>query len=99
MWKAGAQRADTTELRRIVRDELELGDDDTLTISELACPKQGCPPVETVISIFPADGPSYLVRVCKATADVEPFDLIAAMAWGDHPDQFNPASLFTDDDS
>ena len=44
MWKARAQRTDTTALRRLVRDELELGEDDTLTISEMACPKQGCPP-------------------------------------------------------
>ena len=96
MWRAGARRADTSELRRIVREELELGDDDTLTISELACPKPGCPPVETVISIFPADEEPYLVRVCKAVADVEPMDVIAALAWGDHPDQFNPSSLFSD---
>ncbi len=96
MWRAGPKRADTTELRRLVRDELDLGDDDTLTISEMACPKQGCPPVETVISIFPADEESYLLRVCKAVADVEPMDVIAAMAWGDHPDQFNPSSLFSD---
>ncbi len=99
MWKARAQRTDTTALRRLVRDELELGEDDTLTISEMACPKQGCPPVETVISIFPAAADAYLVRVCKATADVDAMDVIAALAWGDHPDQFNPASLFTDDDA
>lgn len=94
MWRAKAERADTTELRRLVRDELELGPDDTLTISEMACPKQGCPPVETVISIFPANEESYLLRVCKAVSDVDPMDVIAAMAWGDHPDQFNPSSLF-----
>lgn len=96
MWRAGPKRADTTELRRIVREELELGDDDTLTVSELVCPKQGCPPVETVFSIFPADAEPYLVRVCKAMADVEPFDVIAALAWGDHADSFNPNSLFDD---
>ncbi|MEO5678195.1 MAG: hypothetical protein ABIS47_00840 [Acidimicrobiales bacterium] len=96
MWRARAERADTSELRRIVREELELGPDDTLTISEMACPKAGCPPVETVISIFPADEDTYLVRVCKAVADVEPMDVIAALAWGDHPEGFNPSSLFPD---
>jgi hypothetical protein len=80
-------------LRRVVREELDLGDDDTVTISEMACSKQGCPPVQTVISVFPDIGDAYLLRVCKAVADVEPMDVVAALAWGDHPDRFDPRSL------
>jgi hypothetical protein len=94
VWRAGAQRADTTELRRIVREELDLGGDDTVTITETACPKPGCPPVQTVISVFPADEEAYILRVCKAVSDVNPMDLIAALAWGDHPDRFDPRSTF-----
>ncbi|HEV2369881.1 MAG TPA: hypothetical protein VGR90_08385 [Acidimicrobiales bacterium] len=93
MWRPGPERTDTTELRRIVRDELDLGDDDVVTVTERACPKQGCPPVETVISVFPAEEDSYMIRVCKAIGDVEPMDVIAALAWGEHPNQFDPRSL------
>jgi hypothetical protein len=89
-WRAGAQRVDTSALRQIVREELGLGEDDTLTVSEMACTKDGCPPVETVISIFPAGEESYLIRVCKAIADVEPMDVLTALAFGDHREGFDP---------
>ncbi len=35
-----------------VREELALGDDVTILVSELACSEPGCPPVETVIALF-----------------------------------------------
>lgn len=94
MWKAGAQRADTTELRRIVREELDLGEDDTLTISEVACALPGCPPVQTVISVFPDGEEAYALRVCKPIVDIEAMDVIAALAWGDHGDRYDPRSSF-----
>jgi hypothetical protein len=90
MWRGGQQRVDTSELRRIVREELDLGEDDTITVSEMACTKAGCPPMETVISIFPAGEESYLIRVCKAIPDVEPMDVLTALAFGDHREGFDP---------
>ncbi len=90
MWRNGAQRVDTSELRRIVREELDLGEDDAVTVSEMACSKPGCPPMETVISIFPAAGETYLVRVCKAIVDVEPMDVLTSLAFGDHREGFDP---------
>jgi hypothetical protein len=47
--------------------------------------------METVISIFPADGDTYLIRVCKAIADVEPMDVLTALAFGDHREGFDPS--------
>jgi len=91
MWRGGAPRVDTSELRRIVRDELDLSEDDTLTVSEMACTREGCPPMETVISIFPAGEETYLIRVCKAIADVEPMDVLTALAFGDHREGFDPS--------
>ena len=90
MWRTGAQRVDTSELRRIVREELDLGDDDAVTVSEMACSKPGCPPQETVISIFPAGEETYLIRVCKAIVDVEPMDVLTSLAFGDHREGFDP---------
>lgn len=93
MWRSGTQRVDTSGLRAIVREELDLGEDDTITVSEMACSKQGCPPVETVISIFPAGEETYLIRVCKAIADVEPMDVLTALAFGDHREGFDPSAF------
>lgn len=93
MWRGARPRVDTGPLRQIVRAELDLGEDDTVTVSEMACPKPGCPPVETVISIFPAGEESYLIRVCKAVADVEPMDVLTALAFGDHPEGFDFSQL------
>lgn len=93
VWRGGQQRVDTSHLRQIVRDELDLSEDDTVTVSEMACSKQGCPPVETVISIFPAGEEAYLIRVCKAIADVEAMDVLTALAFGDHPEGFDYNSL------
>ena len=93
MWRSSSQRVDTSALRQIVREELDLGEDDTITVSEMACTKPGCPPMETVISIFPAGEESYLIRVCKAIPDVEPMDVLTALAFGDHPEGFDYNSL------
>ena len=92
MWR-GQQRVDTSHLRQIVRDELDLTDEDTITVSERACPRPGCPPVETVISVFPDGEDAYLIRVCKAIADVDQFDVLTALAFGDHPEGFDYNSL------
>jgi hypothetical protein len=94
VWKPGTERADTTELRRIVREELDLGEDDTVTISEVACALPGCPPVQTVVSVFPDHEEAFTLRVCKPVADVEAMDVIAALAWGDHGDRYDPRSSF-----
>jgi len=80
-------------LRQVVRDELDLDEDDTITVSEMTCAKAGCPPMETVISIFPAAGETYLIRVCKAIADVEQMDVLTALAFGDHREGFDPTLL------
>lgn len=93
MWRSSSQRVDTSALRQIVRDELDLGEDDTITVSEMACTKPGCPPMETVISIFPPSEETYSIRVCKAIADVEPMDVLTALAFGDHPEGFDYSQL------
>ena len=93
MWRSSSQRVDTSALRQIVREELDLGEDDTITVSEMACTKPGCPPMETVISIFPPDEETYSIRVCKAIADVEPMDVLTALAFGDHREGFDPSAF------
>ena len=93
MWRSSGQRVDTSALRQIVRDELDLGEDDAVTVSEMACAKPGCPPMETVISIFPAGQETYSIRVCKAIVDVEPMDVLTSLAFGDHREGFDPTAF------
>jgi hypothetical protein len=44
-------------LKQSVRRLLDLDDDTTVMVSQLACSEPGCPPLETVIAVLPMDGP------------------------------------------
>jgi len=39
-------------IKALVAAELDLGEDATVLVSELACMEEGCPPIETVIAVF-----------------------------------------------
>jgi hypothetical protein len=43
-------------MKRWAREVLKLGEDDVVTVSEIACVDAGCPLVETVIGVFAAEG-------------------------------------------
>jgi hypothetical protein len=43
-------------IKRWTRETLRLGEDDVVTVHEVACVDAGCPLVETVIAVFGADG-------------------------------------------
>jgi len=53
-------------------------------VSELECTEPGCPPIETAITVFEPDKKPFLVKVRKAVADIEHFDLLAVLAFGDN---------------
>jgi hypothetical protein len=44
-------------VKETVRRLLGLDDDTAVVVRELACAEPGCPPLETVIAVLPADGP------------------------------------------
>lgn len=83
-WEKRSVRADTTGLKDWARQELGLADDTTVMVSELACTEPGCPPSETVVSVFPDGQASFLVKVAKPMAEVQRADLAAALAGEDH---------------
>lgn len=70
-------------VRRWTREHLELTADDTVMVSEVACNRPGCPPLETVVAFWSDGGERYPLRhperhmfkVFKAAADVVPDDL------------------------
>jgi len=58
----GSGPAPTGPLKSWVREELALGDDATVTVSELECSEPGCPPVETAVTVFAPGAEPYLVK-------------------------------------
>jgi hypothetical protein len=61
-WGPKAERSDTRVLKQWVREELDLPEDTTVVVSELTCTEPGCPPLETVVSVFPEGMDSLLVK-------------------------------------
>ena len=70
---ASAQK--TRELKDTVRGHFRLAEDDAIMVSELDCQAPGCPPIETVIAFWCADGQRRHFKVFKPLAEVEERDL------------------------
>ncbi|MDH6574446.1 hypothetical protein [Kitasatospora sp. MAP5-34] len=48
--------AQLAALKKHVREQFDLAEDDTVLLSQLDCTEPGCPPVETVVAVLPASG-------------------------------------------
>ncbi len=73
----------SADLEQWVREDLHLADTAVVTVSERACTKQGCAPVETIVDVAPEGEEPFLIRLAKPAAEVERMDVIAALAFGD----------------
>ena len=62
-------------VRTWTREHFNLGDDETIMVSELPCSDPGCPPVETNV-VFWRQGGRHQFKVYKPLADVIPDDLL-----------------------
>ena len=73
-------------VRRIkgaLREALDLAEEATITVSQLACLEDGCAPLETVIGLLRPDLPPLQHRLHKATDAVDAADLLeVCRAWG-----------------
>jgi len=72
------RRHDPDRVRRIketVRERLALDDETTVTVSELACLEEGCPPRETVIGVLRKGHPSLQAKLHKSLADLGDDDI------------------------
>jgi len=52
------------------RESLELADEDTVLVAEVACARPGCPPLETVVTFWTRVGERHWFKVFKPVADV-----------------------------
>ncbi len=78
-------------LKQVLRDALDLPEDATITLTELACMEEDCPPVETVFGLLRSDAPQLQHKVHKTTEEVDADDLLEiCKAWGlgRHADAF-----------
>jgi hypothetical protein len=65
----------TRQIKVWVREARGLDDDIVVSVTELACRKNGCPDIETVIGIMRPGEKIETIRVNKAIADVTSQDL------------------------
>ena len=78
-------------IKQVLRDSLDLPEDATITLTELACMEEDCPPVETVFGLLRSDAPQLQHKVHKTTEEVDADDLLEiCKAWGFGP----PADAF-----
>lgn len=73
--KKNGLRAKSADIKGWVRELMDLSDETTLTVAELACREPGCPDIETVIGILEPDKPIRTVRIHAPMADVTKTDV------------------------
>ena len=70
-------------IKKALREALGLSDDMTVTVTELACLEEGCPPVETAIGVLRPDAPQLQCKLHKPMDAVDAGDLAqVCTAWG-----------------
>jgi nitrate reductase delta subunit len=57
------------------RERFQLAEQDAILVSELACAVPGCPPLETVVAFWPADGKRRHFKLFKPVEEVASDDL------------------------
>ncbi|NJL47927.1 MAG: hypothetical protein HC929_11130 [Leptolyngbyaceae cyanobacterium SM2_5_2] len=62
------------QLKTWIYDFLKLDPEVSISVSQLQCKEPGCPPIETVITIF--SQPAQQHKIHKALDDIEQVDVI-----------------------
>ena len=57
-------------VRNWTRESLTLADDDTVLVSEVACARPGCPPLETVVTFWTGGTERHWFKLFKPVAEV-----------------------------
>ena len=70
---AGLEAAE--RLEHWTRDRFDLGVGDDVLVSQIECGLPGCPPLETVVVFWRADGRPRRFKVFRPLAEVVPDDL------------------------
>lgn len=62
-------------VKSLTRERFKLPDGTTIFAAELACALPGCPPLETVVSFWNAQGRRYHFKIFKPVEEIEAGDL------------------------
>lgn len=73
--KGAAPAPGLERIRGWTRERFALEANDTILVTELACTVPGCPPLETVVAFWTADGQRHHFKVFKPAEQVVPEDL------------------------
>ncbi len=66
-----------------LREALDLPEDATITVAQLACLEEACAPLETVIGLLRPGTPQLQHKVHKATEAIDAKDLVqVCKTWG-----------------
>ena len=83
---SAANKSSLETIRRIkqaLREALELPDEATITLSELACLEEDCAPIETVFGLLRPDAPQSQYKVHKRADAIDADDLMqVCKSWG-----------------
>ena len=70
-------------IKATIRQALKLSESDTITVTELACLEEDCPPLETVIGLLRDGHPQIHHKIHKPTNSLDANDLKeVCKAWG-----------------
>ena len=70
----------TQAIKSWVAEELDLGEDDVVSVLEAGCVDAGCPLVETTIAVFGADGSTRSWKLTRQRYAVAKFIVKQALA-------------------
>jgi hypothetical protein len=62
------------QMKELIREHFGLNEDCTVTLVELRCTEEGCPPLETVIGILSAEGQRQY-KIHKSLNELEEADI------------------------
>lgn len=68
------------QVKAWVSQHFELTEADLVSVAELACHEPGCPPIETVVTVYGADGRHRTWRLHKPLAEIAATDVAALEA-------------------
>jgi nitrate reductase delta subunit len=72
----------TRRIKAWTRERFQLDDGAVVTAAEVACPVPGCPPIETIVVFWTADGTRHRFKLFKPIAEVVYDDLPYAWLLG-----------------
>ncbi len=72
--------AQVEAIKRWTREVLRLGENDVVTVSEIACVDAGCPLVETVVAVFAAGGGTQSWRFTRPRVAVTKMMVMQTLA-------------------